>query len=252
MDAREGLRHVLPARRQRRAGGRARRRQRAARRAAAERRGAPGRATPTTSSSRVPPLVSFVSSVFTLQPGDLILTGTPSGVGFARDPKVTLKPGDTVEVEIDGIGVLSNPVVSVSARAARLRVSVLPRAEQRRLRAQHAERRRLRVTSGQQRSISPKWWRRRTTGTCSSCPSRTSRTSTRSRSRDLCAVAATIRRIAIGLKEAYACDGISTRQHNEPAGNQDICAPARARLPALRRRRAVPAARGAHGWTIAG
>jgi 2-keto-4-pentenoate hydratase/2-oxohepta-3-ene-1,7-dioic acid hydratase in catechol pathway len=60
----------------------------------------------------VPVLISFVSSVFTLQPGDLILTGTPSGVGYARDPKVTLKPGDTVEVEIDGIGVLSNPVVA--------------------------------------------------------------------------------------------------------------------------------------------
>jgi 2-keto-4-pentenoate hydratase/2-oxohepta-3-ene-1,7-dioic acid hydratase in catechol pathway len=58
----------------------------------------------------VPFLVSFVSQAFTLEPGDLILTGTPPGVGYARDPKVTLKPGDTVEVEIDGIGVLSNPV----------------------------------------------------------------------------------------------------------------------------------------------
>jgi 2-keto-4-pentenoate hydratase/2-oxohepta-3-ene-1,7-dioic acid hydratase in catechol pathway len=58
----------------------------------------------------VPHLVSFVSSVFSLEPGDLILTGTPAGVGYARDPKVTLKPGDTVEVEVEGIGVLSNPV----------------------------------------------------------------------------------------------------------------------------------------------
>ena len=60
----------------------------------------------------VPYLVSFVSQVFTLEPGDLILTGTPSGVGYARDPKISLKPGDTVEVEVDGIGVLSNPVVA--------------------------------------------------------------------------------------------------------------------------------------------
>ncbi len=56
-------------------------------------------------------LVEFVSIFTTLEPGDLILTGTPAGVGYARDPKVTLKPGDTVEVEIEGIGTLSNPVV---------------------------------------------------------------------------------------------------------------------------------------------
>lgn len=47
----------------------------------------------------------------TLLPGTVILTGTPSGVGFARKPPIWLKPGDTVEVEIGGIGVLSNPVV---------------------------------------------------------------------------------------------------------------------------------------------
>ena len=56
--------------------------------------------------------VAFVSNVFTLEPGDLILTGTPPGVGWARDPKVSLRPGDTVEVEVEGIGVLSNPVVA--------------------------------------------------------------------------------------------------------------------------------------------
>jgi 2-keto-4-pentenoate hydratase/2-oxohepta-3-ene-1,7-dioic acid hydratase in catechol pathway len=60
----------------------------------------------------VPFLVSYVSNAFTLEPGDLILTGTPPGVGYARDPRVTLKPGDTVEVEVEGIGVLSNPVVA--------------------------------------------------------------------------------------------------------------------------------------------
>ena len=50
--------------------------------------------------------------MFTLEPGDLILTGTPSGVGYARDPKVTMRPGDVVEVEIERIGVLRNPVVA--------------------------------------------------------------------------------------------------------------------------------------------
>jgi len=62
----------------------------------------------------VPYLVAFASNVFTLDPGDLILTGTPHGVGFARDPKVRLQPGDVVEVEVEGIGVLSNPVVAES------------------------------------------------------------------------------------------------------------------------------------------
>jgi 2-keto-4-pentenoate hydratase/2-oxohepta-3-ene-1,7-dioic acid hydratase in catechol pathway len=57
-------------------------------------------------------LVSYISQVCTLLPGDLIFTGTPSGIGFARKPPVLLKPGDTVEVEIERIGVLSNSVVS--------------------------------------------------------------------------------------------------------------------------------------------
>jgi 5-carboxymethyl-2-hydroxymuconate isomerase len=60
----------------------------------------------------VPFLVAFCSNVFTLEPGDLILTGTPSGIGWARDPKISLRAGDTVEVEVEGIGVLSNPVVA--------------------------------------------------------------------------------------------------------------------------------------------
>ena len=58
----------------------------------------------------VPFLVSFVSAVFTLEPGDLLLTGTPPGVGWAREPKVSLAEGDVVEVEVEGIGVLRNPV----------------------------------------------------------------------------------------------------------------------------------------------
>jgi 2-keto-4-pentenoate hydratase/2-oxohepta-3-ene-1,7-dioic acid hydratase in catechol pathway len=57
-------------------------------------------------------LVAFASSVFTLLPGDLILTGTPSGVGYNRTPPVSMADGDVVEIEIDAIGVLRNPVVA--------------------------------------------------------------------------------------------------------------------------------------------
>jgi 2-keto-4-pentenoate hydratase/2-oxohepta-3-ene-1,7-dioic acid hydratase in catechol pathway len=56
-------------------------------------------------------LVAYISQVITLESGDLIFTGTPPGVGFARKPPVFLKPGDVCEVEIGGIGVLRNPVV---------------------------------------------------------------------------------------------------------------------------------------------
>jgi len=55
-------------------------------------------------------LVSFLSRDITLEPGDVISTGTPPGVGFARKPPIYLKDGDVMEVEIDGIGVLRNPV----------------------------------------------------------------------------------------------------------------------------------------------
>jgi 2-keto-4-pentenoate hydratase/2-oxohepta-3-ene-1,7-dioic acid hydratase in catechol pathway len=58
----------------------------------------------------VPFLVAYVSNVLTLDPGDLILTGTPPGVGWARDPKVSLAPGDVVEVEVEGVELLRNPV----------------------------------------------------------------------------------------------------------------------------------------------
>ncbi len=57
----------------------------------------------------VPRLVRFLSRHFTLSPGDIILTGTPLGVGAFRDPPVFMKHGDTVTVEIEGIGRLSNP-----------------------------------------------------------------------------------------------------------------------------------------------
>lgn len=55
-------------------------------------------------------LVSYVSHQFTLLPGTLILTGTPEGVGMARKPPVFMRPGDRIEVEIGGIGVLANHV----------------------------------------------------------------------------------------------------------------------------------------------
>jgi len=56
-------------------------------------------------------LIAHISAVCTLSPGDLIFTGTPPGVGAARKPPLFLKPGDTVEVEIEKLGVLRNPVV---------------------------------------------------------------------------------------------------------------------------------------------
>jgi acylpyruvate hydrolase len=60
----------------------------------------------------VPFLISYISSLATLEPGDIILTGTPAGIGCNRNPQVFLQPGDQVSVEIDGIGKLTNPVVA--------------------------------------------------------------------------------------------------------------------------------------------
>jgi 2-keto-4-pentenoate hydratase/2-oxohepta-3-ene-1,7-dioic acid hydratase in catechol pathway len=59
----------------------------------------------------VPALIEFLSGSKTLLPGTVILTGTPHGVGFARKPPVYLKAGDTVTIDIEGIGKLTNPVV---------------------------------------------------------------------------------------------------------------------------------------------
>lgn len=58
----------------------------------------------------VPELIESLSSTMTLRPGTIILTGTPAGVGFARKPPVWLRPGDRIEVEIEGIGSLVNPI----------------------------------------------------------------------------------------------------------------------------------------------
>jgi acylpyruvate hydrolase len=62
-------------------------------------------------------LISILSKFLTLKPGDVIVTGTPSGVGLARKPPLWMKEGDKVEVEIEGIGVLSNPVLNRRAAA---------------------------------------------------------------------------------------------------------------------------------------
>jgi acylpyruvate hydrolase len=59
----------------------------------------------------VPETLSYISKLITLEPGDIIATGTPEGVGFKRNPPVFLRDGDVVEVEIEGIGTLKNPVV---------------------------------------------------------------------------------------------------------------------------------------------
>jgi 2-keto-4-pentenoate hydratase/2-oxohepta-3-ene-1,7-dioic acid hydratase in catechol pathway len=58
----------------------------------------------------VPTLVSVCSEPFALQPGDIIISGTPSGIGLARKPPIFMKPGDRCEIEIEGVGTLSNPV----------------------------------------------------------------------------------------------------------------------------------------------
>jgi 2-keto-4-pentenoate hydratase/2-oxohepta-3-ene-1,7-dioic acid hydratase in catechol pathway len=58
----------------------------------------------------IPRLINYASTIFTLVPGDVIVTGTPAGVGWSKKPPRFMQPGDTVEVEIEGIGVLRNPV----------------------------------------------------------------------------------------------------------------------------------------------
>lgn len=60
----------------------------------------------------VPRLIAYASTIFTLVPGDVIITGTPAGVGWSRKPQRFMKPGDVCEVEIEAIGTLVNPVVA--------------------------------------------------------------------------------------------------------------------------------------------
>ena len=60
----------------------------------------------------IPKLIEYASTIFTLVPGDVIATGTPAGVGWSRKPQRFMKAGDVVEVEIEGIGTLRNPVIA--------------------------------------------------------------------------------------------------------------------------------------------
>jgi acylpyruvate hydrolase len=57
-------------------------------------------------------LIEFYSRFYVFQPGDVITTGSPAGVGYGRTPQVFMKPGDRIEIRATGIGVLSNPVVA--------------------------------------------------------------------------------------------------------------------------------------------
>ena len=57
-------------------------------------------------------VIAFITQGITLEPGDLILTGTPAGVGAFREPKVWMQPGDEITIEIDGLGSITNPVVA--------------------------------------------------------------------------------------------------------------------------------------------
>jgi 2-keto-4-pentenoate hydratase/2-oxohepta-3-ene-1,7-dioic acid hydratase in catechol pathway len=57
-------------------------------------------------------IIAFISSVMTLEPGDMIATGTPAGVGFSRKPPLLIAPDDVIEVEIETVGLLANPVVA--------------------------------------------------------------------------------------------------------------------------------------------
>ena len=76
----------------------------------------------------LPRLLSFLSQVMVLEPGDIVTTGTPAGVGFFKKPQVFMKAGDVVEIEGEGIGVLRNrdcrlrPVVAIPGRRHRLRL----------------------------------------------------------------------------------------------------------------------------------
>jgi len=63
----------------------------------------------------IPHIIEYCSAFTRLEPGDVIATGTPGGVGFKRDPQVFMKPGDVIDVDISGIGRLSNTIADESA-----------------------------------------------------------------------------------------------------------------------------------------
>jgi 2-keto-4-pentenoate hydratase/2-oxohepta-3-ene-1,7-dioic acid hydratase in catechol pathway len=58
----------------------------------------------------VPELIAYISSFTIFEPGDVVITGTPSGVGIFRKPPVWMKPGDVIEIELTGLGILRNPI----------------------------------------------------------------------------------------------------------------------------------------------
>jgi 2-keto-4-pentenoate hydratase/2-oxohepta-3-ene-1,7-dioic acid hydratase in catechol pathway len=60
----------------------------------------------------IPTLIEIITEVMTLHPGDVIVTGTPEGVGFARTPPVWMKPGDVCEIDLEGVGVLRNTIAT--------------------------------------------------------------------------------------------------------------------------------------------
>jgi 2-keto-4-pentenoate hydratase/2-oxohepta-3-ene-1,7-dioic acid hydratase in catechol pathway len=60
----------------------------------------------------IPRLINYASTIFTMVPGDVIVTGTPAGVGWSKKPPRFMQPGDVVEVEVEGVGVLRNPIVA--------------------------------------------------------------------------------------------------------------------------------------------
>ena len=67
--------------------------------------------------ARIAETIMLFTECLTLEPGDVIVMGTPAGVGYARKPPVWMKQGDIIEVEIEGIGVLSNPIRDESPAA---------------------------------------------------------------------------------------------------------------------------------------
>jgi 2-keto-4-pentenoate hydratase/2-oxohepta-3-ene-1,7-dioic acid hydratase in catechol pathway len=64
----------------------------------------------------IPVLLEYISSFTSLQPGDVIVTGTPGGVGVKRTPPVWMKPGDQVEIEVSKVGVLFNTIAADATR----------------------------------------------------------------------------------------------------------------------------------------
>jgi 2-keto-4-pentenoate hydratase/2-oxohepta-3-ene-1,7-dioic acid hydratase in catechol pathway len=63
----------------------------------------------------IPEIIEYISIWSDLAPGDVIVTGTPGGVGFKRNPPLFMKPGDTVEVEVSSVGILRNPIIAETA-----------------------------------------------------------------------------------------------------------------------------------------